>query len=97
MNTLYRRITTPNGRHRYEPIPDWDTGKPADGLWIVKRSGDSKTWLSHHIAIRPDKLESVAWIADHLDDIAEIIQDCRHGPSSHAIALMIVNKLMEEV
>lgn len=95
MNKLYHKITYPSGRVRYVEAQEWDTGRPADGLWVVRRSGQSKTWLSEQIAIRPQRLEDAAWIADHIDEITRIIIENRPDVSI-AIARKIVVKLMEE-
>ena len=97
MNKLYHKITLPSGRVRYVEAQEWDTGRPADGLWVVRRSGQAKTWLSKQIALHPQGLTMAAWIADHIDEIADVIVASRsESISAQELARRIVVKLMDE-
>ena len=100
MDKLYHKIILPSGRVRYIESQEWDTGKPADGLWVVRRSGQAKTWLSKQIALHPDGLIMASWIASHVDEIATVIYESRNDHladnSAFEIARKIVVKLMEE-
>ena len=77
MDRLYRKITTPGGRNRYEESFEFDTGCPAEGLWIVRRRPGSHgaTWMTDQVAniLGVPRLDDIAWIASHIDDIAEVL------------------------
>jgi len=95
MDKLYRKHVLPSGRVRYEETYEWDTGDPAEGLWILRRGGKSKTWLADKVGDLPGVKPEGAWIAGQLDVIAEAIRGTSNG-SAYDFAIAVVNALMGE-
>jgi hypothetical protein len=92
---LYRKVKLPSGRVRYEPVSEWFSGNPADGLWVVRRNGQSMTWLTGHVADTPPTAD-IAWIASKIDLISNAIQTgiIQHGTPYDA-ARAVIEALME--
>jgi hypothetical protein len=92
---LYRKVMLPSGRVRYEPVSEWFSGNPADGLWIVRRNGQSMTWLTEHVADTPPTAD-IAWIASKIDLIVDAMQTgyAQHGTAYDA-ARAVITALME--
>ena len=94
MDKLYRKRTLPSGRVRYEETHEWNTGgDPAEGLWVVRRNGQSRTWINYKIADIPLHVD-IAWVAGQIDVIAEAIHAHRDR-STYEAAIAVINALME--
>ena len=96
MDKLYHKHTLPSGRVRYIESYEWDTGDPAEGLWVIRRGGQSKTWLTNKMADLPGVKPEGAWIAGQLDTIAKVVLEHRDA-SAYETAIAIVNTLWGEV
>ena len=96
MDNLYRRETLPSGRRRYVETCEWDTGHPADGLWIVRRSGQSKTWINDLVCPTPERAPDLTWVASKLDEIADVISENWWKGTPYERARLILARLMEE-
>ena len=96
MNSLYRKRILPSGRVRYEKTCEWDTGDPAEGLWVVRRGGQSRTWITDKVADMPPHA-NIVWVSVQVDVIADAI--CKRQRESACscmdLALAVINALME--
>jgi hypothetical protein len=99
MDKLYRKHVLPSGRVRYIESYEWDTGDPAEGLWVVRRGGQSKTWLADKVADLPSVKPEGAWVAGQVHEIANAVHDATNHQRWTAmdVALAVVNALMREV
>jgi len=76
MEKLYKKITYPSGKVRYEETFQYWNGDPSDGIWYIKKekSGRHYHWICKRLSDLP-KAKKIAELEPYRNDILEILEN----------------------